>query len=68
MHPTLMFLVAPVVCIAQAPPPAPAAPHISFEATHFDFGKIPGEAKVTHRFKVTNTGKAPLNITRLNPS
>lgn len=68
MHPTLMFLVAPVVCIAQAPPPAPAAPHISFEATHFDFGKIPGDTKVTHRFKVTNIGKAPLNITRLNPS
>jgi hypothetical protein len=35
---------------------------------HFDFGKISGEAKVSHRFKVTNTGKAPLNITRLNPS
>ena len=35
---------------------------------HFDFGKIPADAKVSHRFKVTNTGKAPLNITRLNPS
>jgi len=59
--PALVFL-APVVCLAQA------APHISFDATHFDFGKIPGDVKVSHRFKVTNTGQAPLNITRLNPS
>jgi len=60
----LASLAAPaaVVCMAQA------APHISFDATHFDFGKIPGDVKVSHRFKVTNTGQAPLNITRLNPS
>jgi hypothetical protein len=57
-----LVLLAPVVCLAQA------APHISFDATHFDFGKIPGDVKVSHRFKVTNTGQAPLNITRLNPS
>jgi hypothetical protein len=57
-----LLLLAPVVCLAQA------APHISFDATHFDFGKIPGDVKVSHRFKVTNTGQAPLNITRLNPS
>jgi len=59
-----LLLLAPIVCLAQAP----AGPQISFDTTHFDFGKIPGESKVNHRFKVTNTGKAPLNITRLNPS
>jgi len=58
----LLFVLAPVVCLAQA------APHISFDAIHFDFGKISADAKVSHRFKVTNTGQAPLNITRLNPS
>jgi hypothetical protein len=59
--PTLIVL-APIVCMAQG------APHITYDATHFDFGKIAADAKVSHRFKVTNTGKAPLNITRLNPS
>ena len=57
-----LILLAPVVCLAQP------APHISFDATHFDFGKITSDAKVAHRFKVTNTGKATLNITQLNPS
>jgi len=59
----VILLLAPAVALAQAP-----APHISFEAMDHDFGKIPAETKVSHRFKVTNTGKAPLNITRLNPS
>jgi hypothetical protein len=57
-----LLLLAPVVCLAQA------VPHISFEATHFDFGKISADAKVSHQFKVSNSGQAPLNITRLNPS
>jgi hypothetical protein len=57
-----LIVLAPIVCMAQG------APHITYDATHFDFGKIAADAKVSHRFKVTNTGKAPLNITRLNPS
>jgi len=57
-----LFVLAPIVCLAQG------APHITFDAMHFDFGKIAADAKVSHRFKVTNTGKAPLNITALNPS
>jgi hypothetical protein len=57
-----LLLLAPVICLAQG------VPHLSFDASHFDFGKISADAKVSHRFKVTNTGKAPLNITRLNPS
>lgn len=61
-----LTLLVPALVAAQAP--APPQPHINFDSLHFDFGKIPGDAKVVHRFKVTNTGKATLNITRLNPS
>lgn len=56
-----LALVVPVVCIAQTPV-------ITFEKTHHDFGKIDADRKVSYRFKVTNTGQATLNITRLNPS
>jgi hypothetical protein len=58
-----LLVLAPMVCVARQP-----APHIAFDAQHFDFGKISGDAKVAHRFKVTNTGQAYLNITQLNPS
>jgi len=70
MRRSALLLFVPAVCLAQAQAPAPAAPapHISFDAMNFDFGKIGGDAKVSHRFKVSNTGQAPLNITRLNPS
>ena len=61
-----LALLIPIVAFAQSP--APAVPRISFDALNFDFGKIPADTKVSHRFKVTNTGQAPLNITRLNPS
>lgn len=57
-----ILVFAPVICVAQP------APRITYDATHFDFGKIPADAKVSHRFKVTNTGQANLNITQLNPS
>ena len=56
------MLILPALVLVQG------QPHIAFDTLHHDFGKIGGEAKVTHRFKVTNQGKAPLNITRLNPS
>jgi hypothetical protein len=58
-----LLVLAPVICVAQPP-----APRITFEALHHDFGKISADSKVSYRFKVTNTGQAPLNITRLNPS
>src|SRR5208283_709756 len=57
-----LVILAPVICMAQP------APHISFDAVDFDFGKISADAKVTHRYKVTNTGQAPLNITGVNPA
>jgi hypothetical protein len=36
---------------------------VKFEQDAFDFGKINSGDKVTHEFKFTNTGKAPLVIT-----
>jgi hypothetical protein len=59
-------LLTAAACLIQ--PQAQPQPRIAFDALHHDFGKITGETKVTHRFKVTNQGKAYLNITRLNPS
>lgn len=44
------------------------APVISFDRTHHDFGKIPGDRKVSTRFKVSNKGNANLQITAVNPS
>ena len=59
---TLLFsLMVPVLCAAQSPV-------IAIDQPHFDFGRISGEGKAVHRFKVTNKGSAPLNISRLNPS
>jgi hypothetical protein len=68
MRPTCLALLVPALCLAQPPAPARDQPHIVFEATHHDFGRIGPDTKVSHRFKVTNTGKAYLNITHLNPS
>jgi hypothetical protein len=61
MRPTALFLLVPALCSAQAP-------SISVDQPHFDFGKLSGEGKAVHRFKVTNKGNAALNISRLNPS
>lgn len=62
---TPAFLAAPLSAQEAA---ASAAPSIAFDRAHHDFGKIGPERKVTHKFKVTNTGKATLNITNLNAS
>lgn len=56
-----LLLAVPAICLAQGPA-------ITFEKLHHDFGKISPDRKVSYRFKVTNTGSATLNITRLNPS
>lgn len=60
-----LFPLATLVCFAQD---SAAKPQIAFAKTHHDFGKLPGDKKVTYRFKVSNQGKAYLNITQLNPS
>ena len=56
-----------------APMPAPAAQPgnmaaFKWEATTFDFGKIPQGKPVTHEFKFTNTGKVPLVLSSVNAS
>lgn len=57
---TLPFLM-PALLLAQAP-------KISFENTHFDFGRISPDKKVSHLYKVTNTGNAILSITNVRPA
>ena len=44
------------------------ATSIKWDSETFDFGKITEGDKVTHRFKVTNTGKNPLYIVNVKPS
>lgn len=56
----LLFLI-PVLALAQAP-------KISFDSTHFDFGRISPDKKVSHLYKVTNTGNAILSITNVRPA
>jgi len=57
--------LVPALCIAQTPEQNPV---ITFAKTHIDFGKIPTDHKVSCRYAVTNTGKAYLNITRVEAS
>ena len=38
------------------------APQISLPENLFDFGNVPRGAKLTHNFKIRNTGDAPLKI------
>ncbi|MDR0498351.1 MAG: DUF1573 domain-containing protein [Holophagales bacterium] len=51
-----IFLIS-AVCLAQAPTPA-----ISFEKKHHNFGKIFQDKKVSYKYKVKNSGSAPLHI------
>ena len=60
MRRVLPFLM-PALVLAQAP-------KIAFDATHFDFGRISPDKKVSHLFKVTNTGNAILSITNVRPA
>lgn len=62
MRSILPFLVC-CICVAQAPKPV-----LSFDKVHHDFGKISVDRKVSHRFKATNTGGAPLQIKQVAPS
>jgi len=56
-----------------APTPAPAAQPgnmaaFKWDATTFDFGKIPQGKPVTHEFKFSNVGKVPLVLSSVNAS
>jgi len=57
-----LALFVPAICLAQTP----SQPRLNLPEPSYDFGKIPPGQKVTHRFKATNTGTAPLTITHLN--
>jgi hypothetical protein len=57
----LFALVLPLVLSAQAPV-------ITFDKTHFDFGRITPDRKVAAKYRVTNTGNAILSITQVRPS
>jgi hypothetical protein len=63
MRPLLLSLALPAVCLAQAPKPV-----LTFAKLHHDFGKVAVDRKVSHRFKATNTGMAPLQIKQVVPS
>lgn len=56
----LPFLM-PALLLAQAP-------QIAFDSTHFDFGRISPDKKVSHLYKVTNAGNAVLSITNVRPA
>jgi hypothetical protein len=58
------LLLAPTL-VAQAPVQEPS---LRFDKTHHDFGKISADKRVSAKFKVSNPGKATLNITNINPS
>ncbi len=59
----LPFLV-PAICFAQVQ----GQPRLSLCEQDYDFGKIGPVQIVTHRFKASNQGSAPLEISRLEPS
>jgi hypothetical protein len=61
MRALFLTLMTPAICIAQGPA-------LTVDQAHFNFGRINGDARAFHRFKVTNTGNAQLNISRINPS
>lgn len=62
MRIALLPMVIPAVCMAQD------VPRVSLDSLQFSFGKVEAGTKVTHRFKVTNSGGGLLKILRLNPS
>lgn len=71
----LMMLFAAVALYAQnsviqveAAPRNAQGPKFKWEETTFDFGKIKKDVPVTHNFVFTNTGTAPLVISRVQGS
>jgi hypothetical protein len=56
-----LLACAAVTLVAQAPV-------ITFDKTHYDFGRITPDRKVAAKYHVTNTGNAILSITQVRPS
>jgi hypothetical protein len=57
----LLLTCAAVSLVAQAPV-------ITFDKTHYAFGRITPDRKVAAKYRVTNTGNAYLSITQVRPS
>lgn len=53
---------------ADAPQDGAPVPVIRFESTTHDFGRIPSDRKVAHRWVFHNDGTAPLEIVATRPS
>ena len=53
----------------KAPATAPDGPHpvATFDSKDFDFGEVWVGPDLRHAFKITNTGDAPLHITKVRP-
>ena len=64
MRVALLVAAAALVCLAQ---PA-EQPRLTLETRQHDFGQLPPDARVTRRFQLSNTGTAPLLISKLTPS
>jgi hypothetical protein len=60
----LLALALPAICLAQTP----AQPRLVLDALQHDFGRVAPGATVTHRFKASNAGNAPLTISELKPA
>lgn len=58
MRIAVLALLTPTLCLAQVL----AQPRLTVDARHFSFGNLGQGHQAIHRFKVTNTGNAPLLI------
>lgn len=66
--PALTSTAAPAPVIAEEVKPEGPLPVVSFENVAHDFGSIPQGKKVSHTYKFTNNGEAPLVIQSANPT
>ncbi len=63
---TGFFLLAGGGIIATASQPQPAsAPHAEFPQTEYKFDKVVDGTLITHDFKIKNTGKGTLEISKV---
>ena len=61
-------MISAIAAVMSVPATSGQAPKISFDSPHFDFGRISPDKKVSHLYKVTNTGNAILSITNVRPA
>ena len=54
--------------LSPLPSPLGGGPHIEFDSTHLDFGRIPAGQLIKHDFVFTNTGNQVLEIKDVRPT